>query len=193
MIIFLDLDGVIINFAKGVFDWFGKPYEPEKVTSWDALPGLVDVDPKYFWDIIRTPVFWEYLEFYQDANYLINKLQTYGQVILLSSPSNGCAGYRQNWIQNNLPEFFKSKRYILTPLKEACAHSEAILIDDHDQNCAKFILCGGYSIIYPQPWNTPTKSKINLSSEKEKNNYVINKLKIHCSAEKQSYPLSSWD
>ena len=48
MIIFLDLDGVIINWNKGVCDWFKVPYEPEKVTKWNSLYKLIYKNLFYF-------------------------------------------------------------------------------------------------------------------------------------------------
>ena len=62
MIIFLDLDGVIINFSKGVSDWFNIPYQPEKITHWDILPSLVNLQEDEFWNSIKTPKFWEHLD-----------------------------------------------------------------------------------------------------------------------------------
>jgi 5'(3')-deoxyribonucleotidase len=177
MIIFLDLDGVIINWVQGVFKWFGKPYDPEKVTSYGCMPKLFDVDQQDFWNIIKTPIFWEYLEFYPEAKSFIEKLQQYGQVILLSSPAYGCAGYRQNWIEQNLPDFFNRGEYILTPAKWACAHSGTVLIDDHSRNYKEFIKNGGQAILYPQPWNDAGKQlAVENLSEKEKNALIIEKL-----------------
>ena len=83
----------------------------------------------------------------------IDELQKHGKVVLCTSPAYGCAGYRQNWIQKNLPDFFYSGDFILTPNKERCAHDDALLIDDSETNCLKFREAGGYAILYPQPWN----------------------------------------
>lgn len=171
MIIFLDLDGVIINWAKGVCNWFDVPYEPEKITRWNIMPEIVNVHPRDFWPIINTPVFWEYLDFYPEAISFIERLQQYGEVILMTSPAHGCAGYRQNWIQKNLPTIFNKGKYILTPSKYACAHKGAILIDDHNENCQQFSTAGGHTILYPQPWNQKTSL-----TEKEKNDLVIRTL-----------------
>jgi 5'(3')-deoxyribonucleotidase len=153
MIIFLDLDGVIINFIEGVCNWYGIPYEPEKVTHWNALPELTNTSYEDFWRRINTPLFWKELNFYPYAKLFITELQKHGEVILLSSPARGCAGYRQNWIQNNLPDFFYSGNYILTPNKAVCANRNTILIDDADHNCISFAKAGGFAILYPQPWN----------------------------------------
>ena len=168
MIIFLDLDGVIINWVKGVCSWFNIPYKPEKVTTWDSMQKLTNTTRNEFWKSIKTPLFWENLDFYPEAEDFIMRLKKHGKVILLSSPAHGCAGYRQNWIQNNLSDFFFQGHYILTPAKWACAHRGAILIDDSTANYESFYRAGGHAIIYPQPWNMAGNVP-----EKEKNDLII--------------------
>jgi 5'(3')-deoxyribonucleotidase len=168
MIIFLDLDGVIINWVAGVCDRFNIPYEPEKVTSWDIMPTLTNTTKTEFWNTLKIPGFWEHLNFYPEALSFIEQLQQYGKVILLSSPAIGCAGYRQNWIERNLPSFFKKGHYILTPAKWACASKGTVLIDDSNRNYEGFYKAGGHAILYPQPWNIA-----GAVPEKEKNNLII--------------------
>jgi len=174
MLILLDLDGVIINWLDGVCKWFDIPYEPEAVTSWDIMPKLTETTKTEFWNKLNTPDFWEHLlDFYPDSINFIKELQKQHTVILCSSPAYGCAGYRQNWIQKNLPDFFYAGDYILTPNKWVCANKNTILIDDSDNNCDKFNELGnGTSILYPQPWNrnkdiTTNKHKFILNTLKE--------------------------
>lgn len=176
MIIYLDLDGVIINWVEGVCDWFKIPYEPEKVTHCDSLQELTNTPSKEFWEKIKTPDFWENLKPYQHSNSFIKQLQQLGTVILMSSPAYGCAGYRQNWIQKYLPDLFYKGHYILTPTKWACAHSGTILIDDNDKNCQEFSKFG-YIIMYPQPWNIHRKLFSN-DEIREKNNHIIKSINI---------------
>jgi 5'(3')-deoxyribonucleotidase len=171
MIILLDLDGVIIDLVKGVCEWFNVPHEPEKVTHWDAFPEITNTTSEEFWSSIKMPNFWEGLEFYPDAKNFISELQKHGKVVLCTSPAYGCAGYKQNWIQKNLPEFFYSGDYIITPNKENCAHQNTLLIDDSDNNCKKFRHAGGHTLLYPQPWNDDRKTKVN------KNDLILSELK----------------
>jgi hypothetical protein len=172
MIIFLDLDGVIIDICKGVCDWFDLPYAPELVTHWDSFPELTNIDPEYFWHKLRVSKFWKDLTFYPNAISFMAKLSLYGQVVLLTSPANGCAGYRQNWIEKNLSSFFQQGHYILTPAKWACAHKDTILIDDSSDNCKEFVAAGGRALLYPQPWNSK-----NVLPEEKKNEMIIKALK----------------
>ena len=160
--IFLDLDGVIINWNKGVCDWFKISYEPEKVTEWDSLYKLIGVTKNEFWTSIKCAAFWENLHFYPEAISFIKQLERLGKVILCTSPAIGCAGYRQNWIQYNLPNFFEKGNYIITSNKWLLAKPGAVLIDDSDDNCDKFYRLGnGYSVIYPQPWNSSCNTNSN--------------------------------
>lgn len=168
MIIYLDLDGVIIDFIKGVCNWFKIPHEAEKFTHWNSMPEILNISNNEFWENIKNPCFWEGLGFYSEAENFIEKLREKYKVILISSPAHGCAGYRQNWIEKNLPEFFKKGHYILTPAKWTCAHKNTILIDDSEKNCFSFINSGGYAFLYPQPWNGR-----NDLSEKQKNNFIL--------------------
>ena len=172
MIIFLDLDGVIINWVGGVCKWFDIPYQQEEVTNKDNMLELIDISYKEFWTDLSTPDFWEYLDFYPQAKQLIGQLKKYGDVVFISSPALGCAGYRQNWIQHNLPEFFITNKYILTSSKEYCANPNTVLIDDFRKNCQDFVANGGNAILYPQPWNG--HSNIN---KKNKNDLVLKKIK----------------
>ncbi|MDY6893935.1 MAG: hypothetical protein SVO01_00735 [Thermotogota bacterium] len=177
MIIFLDLDGVIINWARGVCDWFKIPYQPEKITHWNAMPELTNTEPHIFWDSINTPKFWEHLDLYPNAIDFIEKLRSIAPVVLFTSPAHNAAGYRQNWIEKYLPEMFYDNLYILTPAKWSCAYPNRILIDDHHINCKEFIQFGGKAILYPQPWNDAGKQlAVENLSEKEKNALVIKKL-----------------
>ena len=178
MIIYLDLDGVIINWVKGIFNWFEIPYDPSKVTHWDSMYEITNTTKQGFWTKIKFSAFWENLDFYPDSRLFIDRIKKYGEVILLSSPAYGCAGYRQNWIEKNLPEFFNNGHYILTPSKWTCAHKNTILIDDSDENYQKFIQNGGNAIIYPQPWNITREIFKQEMSEQEKNNLVIATLKM---------------
>jgi len=173
MIIYLDLDGVIINWVEGVCNWYNIPYEPEKVTAWDIMPELTKTSTKDFWNNIKNKHFWQDLKTYPHADSFIKELKELGTVIIISSPAHGCAGYRQNWIQTYLPDFFYAGHYILTPSKWFCAHNNTILIDDSNNNCEKFFNFG-YAITYPQPWN---KRGHLFTDIKEKNNYVINRCK----------------
>lgn len=175
MIIFLDLDGVIINWVKGVFDWYNIHYEPSRVTHYSAMYDIVDRKPKQFWNDLKNAEFWENLEFYPGAENLIERLQQYGEVILLTSPAIGCAGYRQNWIQANLPNFFTRGHYLIGPAKYVCAGFYKILIDDSDDNCNKFLSNGGQTITYPQLWNELGQQFEEITIE-NKNNYVIKRL-----------------
>lgn len=160
VIIYLDLDGVIVNFAKGIADHFGIPYAPEKSTTWGSVYEITGTENNhnYFWDSLKNAEFWENLEKYSYADELIEELKSMDflpdvDICLLTSPAAGCAGYRQNWIQKNLPEFFKSGRYLIGPGKECCARRGAILIDDYPVNIKNFSKAGGMGIIFPQPWN----------------------------------------
>lgn len=152
MKIFLDLDGVIVDWDRGVIEWFGLNATHDDITHWGSMYELSGMTEHDFWEDLATPLFWENLMFTPIAFDLL-KLLTIWKPCLLTSPAMKTAGWRQNWIQKNLPSYFHSKRYLIGPGKQYCASPDAILIDDYEENIKLFESWGGRGLLFPQPWN----------------------------------------
>lgn len=150
MIYFLDLDGVIIDWDRAVQEFHGLEYQPPQ--HWNDVFDIVGLHGPDFWEPIDNAEFWENLPMFSWAESLLAMMEN-RHVCLLTSPTIGAAGYRQNWIQKNLPNYFYEKRYLIGLAKPYCARPNAVLIDDSTNNCEGFKECGGEVILFPQPWN----------------------------------------
>ena len=151
--IFLDLDGVIRDWDGGVYKLF--EMEHQTPTDWGHVSRTIckeyGISERYFWEK-QTANFWIGLKMLPGAGTILSLLPI-DKTCILTSPTLNNAGFSQQWIRNNLPEYFNSKQYLIGPTKQFCAASDTLLIDDSDTNVEKFRKAGGNAILYPQPWN----------------------------------------
>jgi hypothetical protein len=154
--VFLDMDGVLTDFVRGCWRWFGH-HVPYREVKWLLEPQFGFARANEFWEAL-TREFWGSLEFTPEGQELLAGLEREvgkENIILCSSPSPwgkaGSAAGKIDWIERVLPEY--KSRYILSPCKHEAANNTRLLIDDNNDNCAKFTQAGGFSLIVPQPWN----------------------------------------
>ena len=171
--IFLDLDGVVRDWTRGIIKWYSLDCFAQDVTTWNFFEGYVkeqlNMSPKEFWEG-QTATFWETLPFTQDAPKILDimgHIQRTGttSVFILTSPTLTNAGSTQTWIRKNMPVYFNEKRYIIGPPKYACASPDSLLIDDAEKNAFAFWDAGGDVFLYPQPWNFERASTKNAVDE----------------------------
>jgi len=149
--VFLDMDGVIVDFDGGVHKKYG--IEPEEHRTFDYdYNRMFGCSEQEFWSSLDHD-FWVNLEFTAWAKQLLEVLEPY-KPCLLTSPARGQASAKQDWIQKNLPEYFRQGRYLIGPGKRYCAKPNAILIDDYDKNIEQFTKAGGWGVLFPAPWNS---------------------------------------
>jgi len=181
MIVYLDMDGVLVNFREGVFRVFNKPHDlpksiaglsnsPEKWIFWDDWPCITDAEV----DSICTSDFWAGLRWTHDGKEILSMLEEkFGKenIFLLTTPmpNPGSGTGKMQWAQRHLPEY--SKRLIISSApKHLFASRDALLIDDKDSNIGGFYGCGGNSILVPRPYNkkhnSPTLPYIKAKLEK---------------------------
>lgn len=156
--VFVDMDGVLSDFHKGVHNTFKKPYiygpslqRYDFWEDWDPITTRDDVNS------ICDFNFWRNLEWMHDGIEIIqaitSKFKT-NQIYLLTTPMPNLesASGKMMWINNNLPIYLK--RTIITQApKSLLAKSDTLLIDDKDQNIDEFIKAGGRGLLVPRPWN----------------------------------------
>lgn len=154
--VLLDLDGVLVDFVRGICEAHGVDSPHTGQSSYDtaALLGMTD---REFWVPANDVTFWENLEWTPDGKQILEIVSRYfhhDQICLLTSPSQApeAAAGKMRWIQRELPDF--SRQFLIGPVKHFCAHPEAFLIDDHDVNCDLFAFHGGRTLRVPRPWNS---------------------------------------
>lgn len=158
MKVLLDLDGVLVDFVKGVCKLHGKedPYTDEKNHGVWNLETIFGIELTQFWKGMEHD-FWYNLPAMQDAFEILEAVESVvppADICILSSPSlnPGSATGKIAWIERYLPAY--RRRFLLGPKKDFCANPRHVLIDDYDANVAKFAKAGGKTILVPRPWNS---------------------------------------
>jgi hypothetical protein len=153
-VLFLDLDGVIRDWVRGVHDIFIDAPMVEYKTYGSVCKHIckaLGISKSYFWELMNEN-FWVELKFYPWADDVI-ALLPYDMTCILTSPTLNSAGWNQQWIRENIPNYFNDKKYLIGPGKRYCAADDALLIDDCEQNVHDFVYDGGHAILFPQTWN----------------------------------------
>ena len=152
--IFLDLDGVIVDFISGVLEWYNIDKQHDDMVGWNDIITASGKSTVKFWQGLDSRDFWLGLKKYEYADEILDMVsRAEADTCILTSPAFHIAGYRQDWIQDNMPDYFTEGRYLIGPAKAYCSYQGAFLIDDSDSNCKLFDKFDGVSILFPQPWN----------------------------------------
>lgn len=174
-LIFLDMDGVLVNFTEGADRVHGRKLD------WTKWSGGIE-NPNDFWGPINEcPDFWKNLEPYPWATDLIlgiHALVGYEGLFIATSPAaEPCSTDKILWIAKRSHQL--AGRTIITRHKHLLAGPGRILIDDSDNNLHKWVEHGGLAIPFHQPWNKAGRRGVSerLSSE-ERINYVITAIKL---------------
>lgn len=159
--IFLDLDGVLVDFTGGAI----KAHECKHNC---IIPGEfyvhkgMGITEKMFWSKCQGHDFWANLEWMHDGKQILDAVMRLGvPVWLLSTHSDdagSCSG-KYDWVSREIPHL--RRNLILCPNKAAVSRPGALLIDDYDANIEKWIfphdydsLGGGQAILVPRLWNS---------------------------------------
>ena len=154
MICFVDLDGVLVDFNKGVL----RAFDCEDL-EWPAgvrdVHKVLGISKNQFWSRLNED-FWANLPMMDDAREILSLVEAkFGRmnVCILSSPSMDprCLSGKAKWLQKNLRSYLKS--YLLGPSKYYCAHENSLLIDDAEKNVESYWANGGKAILMPRRWN----------------------------------------
>jgi len=153
--VFLDLDGVIVDFAQGCIDHFNIDTTPEAFQSWGSIYDFVQpMDIADFWKSLDYN-FWFNLKMTPEALVILEMVKKYKPVILTMAAysSPGVYNAKADWIKEHLPEYFNSGRYLIGGTKHQIAERSKLLIDDSQANCEDWSANGGHAILVPRPWN----------------------------------------
>jgi len=137
--IYLDMDGVIVDFIGGII---GKKSYPYPLGSFD-IPQEDYMSKDEDW--------WANLEWTLDGKEIYESVK-HKLVFILTTPCNPASMFgKMRWISKNLPEM--RKRVIFTQHKYLFAHPRVTLIDDSSKNCTEFTEHGGKAFCIPRLWN----------------------------------------
>lgn len=156
-ILFVDLDGVLVNLTQGLTDILGidmsKLSKPEFTKTYYKF--IRSLNQKDIFD------FWTNLSPTEDCHVIWKAVQKY-QPLILTAVGNcmtTCEG-KKNWCKKHLglsPErVFCS---INSEDKQNYASPKCILIDDHEKNIEQFTKKGGYGIHHTHTKKTLSKFK----------------------------------
>lgn len=164
-VVYLDMDGVLVNFVRGALDHLGSGAEMNDIT-WDFpkdVFGYSDAYDPTFWAHFATEEFWANLDWTPEGQSLLKGVEEMvGQenIGLLTTPMDiaGCIEGKKQWVKKHLPKY--QKQLIVTPAKYLLSGLGKLLVDDHDPNLHKFTRTpqghpsGGRAVLVPRPWNS---------------------------------------
>lgn len=156
--VWVDLDGVLVDFDRGVKDLTGYyPSEIKKKDMWDAIKSAKDEngEPNFFRDLHWMP----------DGKELWNTIKHFHPIILTGLPTKGNGKQqKQQWCKNHLGS---NVPVIVVPSKDKhlFAKPNYILIDDRNDNIEAWRKAGGIGILHRSTKQTLEKLKKYLSFE----------------------------
>ena len=177
MKLFLDLDGVLIDWCKGAHEiheitldqhvWQYK-LGPE---GWDWHKTVGMTSKELFEPMDKY--FWENLEWTKDGREIFTLCETMfpDNMCFLTNPHNPSESIpgRLNWLDANCTKF--KDRTLFGACKFVCARPNAVLVDDYDENIDDWRAHGGIGVLLPRPWNSNfyilnRQSAVNYLSQK---------------------------
>lgn len=150
MKVFLDMDGVLVNFRQGICKAFGQDPGPGW-SFWESWDGVTFEDVNVICDIN----FWIHLDWTAEGPEIEEAVRKkFDDVYLLTTPMPNSYSWTGKlcWIKANMPWMHKKTILSYAP-KSLLAGPDTLLIDDKDQNVEEFRAAGGRGILVPRPWN----------------------------------------
>lgn len=148
--IYCDLDGVLVDFAKGY----------KKLTGQLPPPAETQTDKAAFWKPIDKSGgdFWANLDWTRDGKELWNYIAPFKPEIL-SSPSNSNTSVegKYRWVKEHLPSV--KLNLVQSKQKQIMAKPNTILIDDREDICKRWEDAGGIAVHHTDTNSTIQKLK----------------------------------
>lgn len=162
--VFIDLDGVLVDWLNGIREFAGKPtdlydcfrQDPHSLnqTSVDTLFGGRPILQKLQYEM--SAKWWAELQLFPWAKYLIDTMSNNFDMAFLTSPGkcyNAAAG-KVMWQH----EHYKDTPIIMTKHKYLAASPTKVLIDDDDWQLTRFDRAGGLAIKWPNQFALENQS-----------------------------------
>lgn len=157
--VYVDLDGVYVDFVRGICEAHGQenPYLKEENLGVFHMAEMMGLSEEEFWKPSNNAAFWMNLKIMPDALMvmdLIEKAYDPKDIVIMTSPSGSpeCSAGKHHWIINNLPKY--KRQFFIGPPKHKAANPSCLLIDDYDNNIDKFRANGGQTLLVPRLWNS---------------------------------------
>ena len=166
MKVYLDMDGVLVDFLDGIHRAFSVPYSTDKHPyekgKWNMLEdiGKPFCDDKFSFEAVNnacTAEFWSNLKFMHDGLDIFDAVSDKfpdEDIYFLTTPmpNDGSWLGKVEWIRRYFSTF--KKRLIITQApKSLLAGPDTLLIDDRDENIEEFVAAGGRGLLVPRSWN----------------------------------------
>jgi hypothetical protein len=154
--LFLDMDGVIVDFEEGVRKRYNAAWWYP--TEWKIPYEKFSTNFKTFWADLNNEIFWAYLPWTEDGKRVVSLVEPFRPTILTASLLPQATAGKLYWLKKNYPDTMKEgQRRVLIAngheAKQSVAGPGKILIDDNEDNIADWEAAGGAGILYPRPWN----------------------------------------
>lgn len=161
--VYLDMDGVLADFHKGVHNVFDRLYNYLSAYRYDFWEDWEEPISRNEVNSICNKDFWKNLEWMHDGHDILREVTKYfkiKQIYLLTAPMPNVesATGKWMWVQNHLFEYYKQTIITQAP-KYLFAKPGTLLIDDKDSNVEEFVAAGGDAILVPRPWNKLHRDK----------------------------------
>ena len=159
--IYLDVDGVIVDFLGGLHETFGLPYSCDEGYQyergkWDMLGDM----PVSFAAInaVCTEQFWENLNWMVDGRDILRLiLQVFPctpiKLLTTPMPNSGSWSGKYRWVAKNLPLYASGLVVTHVPKHEFVNRKNLLLIDDRDTTVDNVKRVGGSAVLVPRMWN----------------------------------------
>lgn len=152
--VFLDMDGVLVDFISGAHEVHGRKYIHDEYPRgcWNICDHWGITDDAFWAGVDGKFDFWESLQPYPWLHEVLSLARHAGPVKLLTSPSKSplCYYGKRAWCDRHIP---KDIELIICKSKHLMATPQRLLIDDGDHNVKPWVDKGGKAVLFPQPWN----------------------------------------
>lgn len=159
MTLYLDVDGVLADFAGSAIRCFGR--DPQEYYNLHPAPWMIfewlEISRREFWGLIDShgEGFWVNLKPYPWTQSLLKLLEDYfHDIFFLTAHADAphCLSGKLKWLSHLMGENCADRVGFVRD-KWRLANSGCVLLDDNHPNCRSFELHGGKSILFPQAWN----------------------------------------
>lgn len=166
MHLYLDMDGVLMNFEGHVSQWLpiwrGRIYHHLPRDQWTQEES--DNDDRYH-EAMADPLFWCSMRPMADAYLLWSFCRTMTPYVLTATPANvayhdRCARDKLNTLHHHFDSTFPQERFHAVKRADKARFAmgpHCVLVDDMEANCREWVAAGGTAILHTSAIDTIRK------------------------------------